>query len=202
MQDLKDWVRNPEGAKVYWMNGMAGTGKTTIGYSFCQWLDSEEQKLGGNFFCSRTSAACREVNNIVPTLAFQLSQYSPKFGSALREVVEREPQASTLDVRWQFEKLINGPIRVAKESIPPGTVVLIDGLDECDDGEAFRLFLETLLKLATDLPFKFFLTSRPEPVIRQKMLAPGHSVLHLHNIEESIVEADITKYLTEALDSI
>ena len=55
------------------------------------------------------------------------------------------------------------------------TVIVIDALDECDDGEAFRLFLETLLKLAPDLPFKIFLTSRPEPVIRQKMLAPGRS---------------------------
>ena len=34
--------------KVYWLNGMAGTGKTTIAYSFSEMLD-EENFLGGTF---------------------------------------------------------------------------------------------------------------------------------------------------------
>src|SRR6266550_4195087 len=67
-----------------------------------------------------------------------------------------------------------------------------------------NMFLETLLKLAPDLPFKIFLTSRPEPGIRQKMLESGRSrsVLHLHDIEESVVEADIKKYLTDAFHTM
>ena len=58
-----------------------------------------------------------------------------------------------------------GPHPSGQEAVLEDTVIVIDALDECDDGEAFRLFLETLLKLAPDLPFKIFLTSRPEPVI-------------------------------------
>jgi len=132
---------------------------------------------------------------------FQLSRSSPAYRSALCKVLEEEPQASKLDVRWQFQKLIEGPIRTVKEAVLEDTVIVIDALDECDDGKAFQLFLETLLMFAPDLPFKIFLTSRPEPVIRQKMLEPGHSrsVLHLHDIEESVVEADIKEYLTDAL---
>jgi nucleoside-triphosphatase THEP1 len=203
IQDLKDWAGKNGGAKVYWMNGMAGTGKTTIGYSLCEWL-AKVGKLGGNFFCSRAEPSCRDANNIVPTLAFQLSQSSPAYRSALCKVLKEEPQASKLEVRWQFQKLIEGPIRAVKEAVLEDTVIVIDALDECDDGEAFRLLLETLLKLAPDLPFKIFLTSRPEPVIRQKMLAPGRSrsVLHLHDIEESVVEADIKKYLTDAFHAM
>jgi hypothetical protein len=122
----------------------------------------------------------------------------------LCKVLEAKPQYSKLDVRWQFEKLLQEPMQAVKAAMPENVVVVIDALDECDDGDAFRMFLETLLKLAADLPIKFFLTSRPEPVIREKMLAPGYSrsVLHLHDIEESIVEADIKKYLTEALGSM
>jgi len=37
---LKDWARDADGAEVYWMNGMAGTGKTTILYSLCKWLSN------------------------------------------------------------------------------------------------------------------------------------------------------------------
>jgi len=200
LEDLKGWVVDPKGAKVYWMNGMAGTGKTTILYSLCEWLE-ETRRLGGNYFCSRISSSCRDVNNIVSTLAYQLARYSPAFRSALCKVLDERPEASKLDIKWQFEKLLQEPIQAVKTAMPENVVVVIDALDECDDGDAFRLFLETLLKLAADLPIKFFLTSRPEPAIREKMLAPGysHSVLHLHDIEESIVEADIKRYLTEAL---
>ena len=144
---------------MYWMNGMGGTGKTTIGYSLCEWL-AKAGKLGGNFFCSRAEPSCHDVNNIVPTLAFQLSQSYPAYRSALCKVPKEEPQASKLDVRRQFQKLIEGPIRAVKDSaVLEDTVIVIDALDERDDGQTFRLFLETLLKLVPDLPFKIFLTS-------------------------------------------
>ena len=107
LQDLRGWVGDKDGAKVYWMNGMAGTGKTTIGYSLCEWL-AKDWQLGGNFFCSRVSPSCNEVNNVVPTLAFQLARYSPAFRTALCKVLEEDPQASKLDMRWQFSKLIEG----------------------------------------------------------------------------------------------
>jgi hypothetical protein len=203
LKDIQDWAEDPNGAKVYWMNGMAGTGKTTILCSLCVWL-AEEQRLGANYFCSRISSTCRDVSNIVPTLAYQLAQYSPAFRSVLCKILEQNPEASKLDVRWQFEKLVHEPMQAVSSAMPDGVVVVIDALDECDDGDAFRLFLGTLLKLAVDLPIKFFVTSRPEPRIREKMLAPGYSrsVLHLHDIEESIVEADIKKYLTEELGSM
>jgi len=203
LKDIQDWAEDPHGARVYWMNGMAGTGKTTILYSLCEWL-AKKQQLGGNYFCSRISSSCRDVHNIVPTLAYQLARYSLAFRSALCKVLEENPEASALDVKWQCEKLLKEPMQAVKTAMPEGVVIVIDALDECDDGDAFRVFLETLLKLAVDLPIKFFVTSRPEPAIREKMMAPGYarSVLHLHDIEESIVEADIKKYLTEALGSI
>ena len=199
LQDLQVWAEDTQGEKVFWMDGMAGTGKTTIGYSLCEWLASVRQ-LGANFFCSRNSPECRDSNNIVPTLAFQLAHYSPAFRLELCKVLEEEPRASKLDVRCQFEKLIEGPMRIAKDAMPENVVVVIDALDECEDSAAFRLFLGTLLRLAPKLPFKFFLTSRPEPIIREKMLALQYSskVVRLQDIEELVVEADIEKYLTDS----
>ena len=60
LQDLKTWAKDEQGAKVYWMNGMVGTGKTTIRYSFCEWLATVQQ-LGANFFCSRTTSCAAKV---------------------------------------------------------------------------------------------------------------------------------------------
>src|SRR4051812_44055350 len=142
MQDIKDWVADPNGAKLYWMNGMAGTGKTTILYSLCEGV-GKMGRIGGDYFCSRNSSLCRDVNKIVPTVAYQLAQFSTAFRSALCKVLEEKPEASKLDVRWQFETLVQKPMQKVKDAIPAGVVLVIDALDECDGGEPFRLFLDT-----------------------------------------------------------
>ncbi|GJJ12146.1 hypothetical protein Clacol_006387 [Clathrus columnatus] len=202
LNDLKDWVGDSKRAKICWMNGMAGTGKSTISYTLCQWL-KKNSLLGGNYFCSRSSALCRNVDNIVPTLAHQLAQYSHSFRSKLCIVLEKEPGACKLNIEQQFKKLIQMPLEEMKTAMPDNVIIVIDALDECDDGSAFRLFLDTFLTLSINLPIKFFITSRPEPAIRDKMLASHHSdSLYLHDIEESIVAADIRKYFTEALGSM
>src|SRR5256885_242835 len=101
-EDLRNWVQDPNAAKVYWMNGMAGTGKTTIAYSLCEWLE-QNQQLGASFFCSRGLPTCRDVNRIVPTIAYHLARYSPTFRSALCKVLEEHPDASALNIVWQFD---------------------------------------------------------------------------------------------------
>ncbi|CAE6437130.1 unnamed protein product, partial [Rhizoctonia solani] len=75
-QALQDWSTNPNSERIYWMNGMAGTGKTTIAYSFCEWLE-HTNRLGASFFCSRISSTCRSLSQIVPTIAYQLAHFSP-----------------------------------------------------------------------------------------------------------------------------
>jgi hypothetical protein len=204
LADLQDWAKNPSGAKVYWMNGMAGTGKTTIMYSLCEWLEANRQ-LGANFCCSRLSSSCRNVNDVMPTVAYQLARYSPAIRSALCRVLEEEPDAGKLNIELQFTKLVQEPVQKVKDAIPEGVVVAIDALDECEDSFGVQLVLATLMKFASNLPIKFFVTSRPEPTIRDKMLARdgcSPSVLYLHDIERSIVKEDIKKYLTEVLGSV
>ncbi|CAE6513127.1 unnamed protein product [Rhizoctonia solani] len=200
-QSLKDWVANPNSEKIYWMNGMAGTGKTTIAYSFCEWL-RQTNRLGASFFCSRISSTCRSLGRIIPTLAYQLARYSPAFRAILCAALKDDPDAGTLNVGQQFEKLMYLPISKAKNAIPDGVVIVIDALDECDDTFSVQLLLDVLLKFAEHLPLKFFVASRPEHVIRERMMSQGgtaRSIVHLHDIEQSIVEADIKKYLTDAL---
>ncbi|CAE7228688.1 unnamed protein product [Rhizoctonia solani] len=200
-QNLQNWSTNPESEKIYWMNGMAGTGKTTIAYSFCEWLNANNL-LGGSFFCSRISATCRSLTQVVPTIAYQLALFSPAFRSKLCAVLNEDPVAGKLNVVQQFEKLVYRPIFDAKEAIPDGVVIVIDALDECDDTYSVRLLLDVLLKFAEQLPLKFFVASRPEHAIRERMMSRGGSlrfIVYLHDIEQSIVEEDIKKYLTETL---
>ncbi|CAE6470206.1 unnamed protein product, partial [Rhizoctonia solani] len=200
-QDLQTWTTNPESAKIYWMNGMAGTGKTTITYSLCEWLENTN-RLGASFFCSRISSTCRSLSRIVPTLAYQLARYSPAFRSALCAALKDDPDAGTLNVVQQFQMLVYHPMLHVKGAIPESVVIVIDALDECDDAYSVRLLLDVLLRFADQLPVKFFVASRPEHVIRDRMMSRAGSarfIVYLHDIEQSIVEEDIKKYLTEAL---
>ncbi|CEL54019.1 hypothetical protein RSOLAG1IB_11551 [Rhizoctonia solani AG-1 IB] len=75
---LFEWARTPDSGKTCWMNGMAGTGKTTIAYTVCSQLERNSH-LGASFFCSRTITECRQVKHIIPTIAYQLAKFSLPF---------------------------------------------------------------------------------------------------------------------------
>ncbi|ELU35939.1 NACHT domain-containing protein [Rhizoctonia solani AG-1 IA] len=51
LDELKAWVLEAAGQSVYWMSGMAGTGKTTIACTFAKWLEAEKL-LAASFFCT------------------------------------------------------------------------------------------------------------------------------------------------------
>ena len=69
---LEDWLENEQGQRVFWLNGLAGTGKSTIAQTFAE-TTFAKGKLGASFFCSRGSEGRSNIKAIFPTLAFQLA---------------------------------------------------------------------------------------------------------------------------------
>ncbi|CAE6381049.1 unnamed protein product, partial [Rhizoctonia solani] len=199
--DLEKWSLDPSQPNIFWMNGMAGTGKTTIAYTFAESLKTRGA-LGGSFFCTRTSDECRDVGRIVPTIAHQLSQYSPSFRSALLQVLEQEPKIRSQSIDSQCERLIKEPLQNTKNQMTKGLVVVIDALDECSNTNGVGTILSALFRVAPNLPIRFFITSRPEPDIRLRVDAQSQqsrSICILHDMEKSLVQADIHLYLREEL---
>ncbi|KAB5589986.1 hypothetical protein CTheo_6573 [Ceratobasidium theobromae] len=198
---MDEWSHDSNAPDLYWMDGMAGTGKTTIACSFSKMLEGRKQ-LAASFFCTRNSPECRQVGRIIPTIAYQLARYSIPFQGALCEVLGNEPDIGTKNVAKQVERLLKEPLDKVKKAIPENLVVVIDALDECEDRHGVRLVLDLLFKFVPTLPLKFFVTSRPEPIIYTKMITQSptsRAVLHLHEIEKSLVKADIELYLREEL---
>jgi hypothetical protein len=101
----------------------------------------------------------------------------------------------------QVELLLAGPLQNMGDATLRSQVVVIDALDECDDQVGVEMLLDALFKLTSRLPLKFFVTSRPEPRIFSKMMdhAGSRTGVHLHDIEKSLVSADIELYLQEVL---
>ncbi|KAG8756863.1 hypothetical protein FRC11_004956, partial [Ceratobasidium sp. 423] len=198
LRGLDSWLYDPSSSPIYWMNGMAGTGKTTIASTFCERVE-RSKLLAASFFCTRSSAECRNAARIVPTIAHQLAGYSIPFRSALCKILEKTPDIGSRSMLKQFEQLLMEPLQQVKDAIPHNLVVVIDALDECDDRNGVELVLDMLFRHAAQVPLKFLVTSRPEPEIYGKMSTYSQSreVLRLHDIEQSLVRADIELYLIE-----
>ncbi|KAF8752171.1 WD40 repeat-like protein [Rhizoctonia solani] len=200
LDGLNDWLFNPKSSSIYWMNGMAGTGKTTIVSTFCERVE-RYKLLAASFFCTRSSAECRDVNRIIPTISYQLAQYSIPFRSALSNILGQTPDISSKNILKQFNLLLKEPLEQLKDSMPDNMVVVIDALDECENQNGVELVLDMLFRHAAQVPVKFLVTSRPEPEIYTKMSthANHREVLHLHDIEKSLVQGDIELYLKDEL---
>ncbi|KAB5590988.1 Vegetative incompatibility protein HET-E-1 [Ceratobasidium theobromae] len=204
LANLNDWSDNPNGERVYWMDGMAGTGKTTIACTLASQLESRGQ-LAASFFCTRTSPECRDAERIVPTIAYQLARRSTAFKSALCQALDKDLDIGSQNIFTQFQRLLKEPLEEAKDKIGNNLVVVIDALDECTDPQIVGQILDVLFRFVANLTVKFFVTSRPEPIIRETMVSSensSRSILHLHDIEQSLVQNDIELYLQEELKSI
>ncbi|CAE6502252.1 unnamed protein product [Rhizoctonia solani] len=223
IKSLIEWACAPQAGKIYWINGMAGTGKTTIAYSVCDELNATSKSahgskvagtvkhqdasmLGASFFCSRMIPECREVKNIVPTIAYQLARYSIPFRYALHDILESEPEVSTRALKIQYQKLILDPLTVAQKSLPTDFIVVIDALDECENTDSLGEILGLLWSTPVGLPIRFLVSSRPEPEISRRMKGrvneQNNTRLVLHDLDADLVQADIEMYIRHKLEDI
>jgi len=83
LRDIEDWFTSDQGQCVFWLNGLAGTGKSTIAQTFAN------GKLGASFFCSRDFEDRSNLQMILPMLAFQLACQYPRFRKELLEVLKQ-----------------------------------------------------------------------------------------------------------------
>ena len=196
------WATNPQDQNVFWLNGLAGTGKSTIAQSFSD-MAASKGFLGASFFCSRDYLDRRVLKNIFPTLSYQLAQCYPHFRNNMIRIIKKNPSLAHTSLISQLEKLLVNPLSETKVSC----IIVIDALDECIDDQPASAILSVLGRFAKQLPLvKFFITGRPEPQIRTgfrlPLLQPQTEVFLLHEVESSSVNNDIQLYLTQRLTMI
>ena len=196
------WAKNTQDQNVFWLNGLAGTGKSTIAQSFSEMVVNDGF-LGASFFCSRDYLDRRELKNIFPTLAYQLACHYPHFRTHIIKIIKKDPTLAHTSLISQLENLLVNPLSEAKVSC----VIVIDALDECIDDQPASAILSVLGQFVGQLSLvKFFITGRPEPRIRTgfrlPLLKPLTQVFLLHEVKPSTVNNDIQLYLTQRLTVI
>jgi hypothetical protein len=202
LRDILLWAKNPRDQNVFWLNGLAGTGKSTIAQSFSEAV-SADGLLGASFFCSRDYLDRRELKNIFPTLAHQLACRYPHFRTHIITSIKKDPTLAHTSLISQLENLLINPLSGKDISC----VIVIDALDECIDDQPASAILSVLGRFAKQLPLvKFFITGRPEPRIRSgfrlPLLEPLTQIFLLHEVALSSVDNDIQLYLTQKLTTI
>ncbi|GAB1524865.1 hypothetical protein RhiTH_008021 [Rhizoctonia solani] len=201
------WLYDSSAPRVYWMTGMQGVGKTTIAYTLCKQLE-HRGLLGASFFCTRTSVECRDTTRIIPTIAYQLSRYSVPFRLALYGLLDAGAEAHPTSPEMQWGRLVQDPLQKVGDAVPDGTMVVIDGLDECDDdddgGDGRSSILDVLLRCFAGSPLRLFISTQPMPHVWTNA-AQEHSpwaMLDLDTLGSMCLKADILRFLEEELSCV
>jgi hypothetical protein len=207
MKQLIAWAAASGSPCVFWLNGLAGTGKSTIARTLCRHLD-EQSLLGASFFISREQEDRRKASNIVRSIAHQLALYSRPVSDALCAKLREKPATAARSLQQEITDFLIIPARELQGTT--SFIIVIDALDECmsdnvgrPGGELLLLLVAQLLQLAGRL--RLFITSRGEVSIQnmfQRLSTSPQSVVRLQDLDSVVVKADITTYLTYSFNRL
>ncbi|KAJ6602661.1 WD40 repeat-like protein, partial [Mycena vulgaris] len=200
---------SPDTSSVFWLSGLAGTGKTTIAYTISARLfdDGKASRLGASFFCWRQNEASRQRRNIIPTLSHELALELPAFRRAL---LDSKVDANPPPLKNHLNSLIITPWKASlrdREGLPP-LVVIVDALDEVEDADDDSNFLRDLLSEIEDHPndfrgLKFLITSRRDPsIVGAGSILPSSTKYCLEDMPSRAAEDDINIYLRASLPTL
>jgi hypothetical protein len=209
LSDIIAWAEAPAAPVVFRLNGLAGTGKSTIARTICENF-AETGLLGASFFFSRQVAERRHTSNVVRTIAYQLARKQAVFADALSATLQNAPDlASAEGLQRLTTELLFKPARVMTADAK--LLIVIDALDECNEdssgrpgGELGPLLLGGLLQLSGRI--KLLLTSRAElEIVRMfnaASLGSQQTVMQLHDLDAAVVRSDIRAYFNASFAKI
>ena len=202
LQKIRDWITQATDKSVFWLNGMAGTGKSTIARSVAQEFAQRDQ-LGASFFFKRGDGDRQSCKYLFTTIAFQLAQFLPALRQDITTAIDHSPDIGHKTLKEQFDRLILSPFKanVSRLSIP--FLLVIDALDECVDQDKVQMIISLLSELGSSGSqyVRIFLTSRREQVFREIATDTLEDII-LHEITETTIEQDISRYLDYKFDEI
>ena len=173
LNQVQEWVNGygKGGAKILWLHGPAGAGKSAIAQTVSE-ICAAKGQLAGSFFFSRSAPSRNNTRHFFTTIALQFAHSIPHMRKEICKAVENDLQILHRQHRTQMKQLIVQPLLSPTSSSlrqPVPFLVIVDGLDECDRIEDQSKLLSQILKLVQTyhLPLLFLIVSRPEPHIRK-----------------------------------
>ncbi|KAH8130546.1 hypothetical protein FP744_10003862 [Trichoderma asperellum] len=207
--EIGKWAQETDGRRIYWLCGMAGTGKSTI----CRTVSHHLTSLNivtASFFFKKGDDNRDKSSALFTTIVKQLVEHLPKeMASHVKQALQDNPSISDKTLNMQFEKLILQPLESCK-LLPPVIVVVLDALDECEDQASAAKIIELLPSVETvsSTCFKVLVASRPECHLRKsfaQLECKYHEIFlyeALHEVADEDIRSDITIFLESQLGQI
>ncbi|KAK4079552.1 hypothetical protein Trihar35433_657 [Trichoderma harzianum] len=138
LQHIIGWVQDPNAKAIFWLNGMAGTGKSTVSRTIAKSL-VRTGHLGASFFFKRGEGDRGSSAKLFTTIAAQLAIMQTDIGTHVKDAIKSNSDIGNKGLREQFNELILQPL----SKVPPDQrksgfiVIVIDALDEFDRNSRF-----------------------------------------------------------------
>jgi len=206
LRDLADWADESDDKSIYWLNGMPGTGKSTVARTIARTLH-ERGILGGSFFFSRGGGVVNHANLLFSTLASQLAGRFPSIKRHVCEAIIANKDIAQHSLRDQWDQLIIEPLAKVDDFETSNVIFVLDALDECDNERDIQIILR-LMSTQRVLPhrrLRVFITSRPEIPIRcgiSNIPEGERQVFLLHDIKPILVDRDLNLFFQQNLAAI
>ncbi|KAJ5117635.1 hypothetical protein N7448_011267 [Penicillium atrosanguineum] len=209
LQQIMDWaLSSSQESCIFWLKGMAGTGKSTISRTVAMSL-KETNHLGASFFFKRGEGDRGNAEKFFPTLTRQLIFKISGLRATVQKAFDKDPKIATKSLKEQFEHLLLQPLLDLNQPClnPQTAVIVIDALDECDHDQDIRTIIRLLhvLQRVKAIRLRIFLTSRPElPIDLGFLEIANHDYqdIALHEIPEEVTQHDIHLFLQDRFAKI
>jgi hypothetical protein len=205
IDEIFHWVNDSSStsAGVFWLNGVAGSGKSAIAHTVARMCD-EQKRLGSCFCFDVSNQADRQPHHLFSTITRGLADLDPQWKSSLYNCIKDSAALrSSPSVKQQFETFLLKPAASLKFVGP--VVIVIDALDECGGPDSRRIILQILAKEIPKLPgnFRIILTSRLEADIVNVLQTNSHIVSkHMETIDKASTSYDMAIFFQSSLVGI
>jgi hypothetical protein len=192
-------------ARVLWLCGVAGSGKSRISRSVAARLQ-KLQRLGSLYCCDYKNRETLNPSSLFSTIARHLADRDPLRKQRLVAAIRDETAIRRTEIcQQQYRHFIVAPS--ADLPVIGDTVVVIDAFDEIGDAEDRVDALEILTKSAHELPdgLRIVVTSRFEQDIQDALQSPevvGVDCILMEDIPTGLTARDISICVHEALKGV
>lgn len=189
--------------RIIWLSGPAGAGKSAIAQTVAERC-KEHGIHSANFFFFRGDGTRNHVQPLVATLVYQLFDYYRPLKAGIAELLVAKPLICKASIAEQFKSLLSYPLQAIQHTLSQPIILIIDGLDECDDERNQEQILVALHALVEndDSPFRVMVASREEHHLKMTFNKFGASVKSLFLNGEYRPQDDIRRFVIAKFDEI
>jgi hypothetical protein len=203
LHQISEWTADVNTNSIFWLSGMAGTGKSTISRTVAK---SFAGRLGASFFFKRGDADRGSASKFFTTITADLIVREPAIAPYIKRAIDADPAIPWKGLQKQFDLLILQPLLefvTVSGKLDP-IVIVIDALDECEQDSQIKLIIDLFSQpeVQETLRLRTFVTSRPDLPVRLGFHVVEHQSLILHEIPETVIRHDISLFLQHKMAEI